>query len=187
VRRGALSTRPQDAGERPLRLPIERVAAAAATEIVLPVAEDSGALDRPGADSSPAPSASGTCGDGTASTCDVAGADPDYHRRDLYQAIARGGPVDDPAYREPPLRISGDADRWDHRAGNEDFSQAGALYRLMSEEEKTGLVENIVAAMKGVPRAIRLRQVGREGSRPSPLRGRAPPRRPAEVRLSRDT
>ena len=77
----------------------------------------------------------------------------------VYQPNSFGGAADDPAYREPPLRISGDADRWHHREGIEDYQQAGDLFRLMSDEEKTRLVGNIVAAMQGVPREIQLRQV----------------------------
>jgi catalase len=57
-------------------------------------------------------------------------------------------------------KISGDADRYDHRAGNDDYTQAGNLYRLMSAEEKARLVTNLVGAMKGVPREIQMRQIG---------------------------
>lgn len=76
-----------------------------------------------------------------------------------YQPNSFGGPVDDARYKEPPLKISGDADRYDHRAGNDDYTQAGNLYRLMSREERKRLISNIVAAMTGVPREIQLRQI----------------------------
>jgi len=78
----------------------------------------------------------------------------------VYQPNSLGGPVDDPFYREPPLRISGDADRYDHRQGNDDYRQAGDLYRLMSDEQKAQLIGNIVAAMQTVPEAIQRRQIG---------------------------
>ena len=77
-----------------------------------------------------------------------------------YEPNSFGGPVQDPSLREPPLRVSGDADRYDHRVGNEDYSQAGNLFRLMSAEEKARLIGNIVRAMKTVPREIQLRQIG---------------------------
>ena len=77
-----------------------------------------------------------------------------------YEPNSVGGPVEDASYREPPLKISGDADRYDHRAGNDDYTQAGALYRLMSPEERTRLVDNLVGAMRGVPRQIQVRQIG---------------------------
>jgi catalase len=76
-----------------------------------------------------------------------------------YEPNSFGGPKQDPAYREPPLRISGDADRYDHRAGNDDYSQAGALFRLIGAEAQERLMDNIVASMTGVPEAILRRQV----------------------------
>ncbi|MEK6852011.1 MAG: catalase-related domain-containing protein, partial [Candidatus Thermoplasmatota archaeon] len=77
-----------------------------------------------------------------------------------YEPNSFGGPTQDPDLREPPLRISGDADRYDHHEGNEDYSQAGDLFRLMNAEEKARLIGNLVRAMKGVPRDIQLRQIG---------------------------
>ena len=76
-----------------------------------------------------------------------------------YQPNSFGGPVDAVQYKEPPLRISGDADRYDHRAGNDDYQQAGALFRLMSAEQKRQLIENLVGAMQGVPEFIQVRQL----------------------------
>ena len=77
-----------------------------------------------------------------------------------YQPNSFDGPVDDPHVKEPPLRISGDADRYDHHVGNEDYSQAGALYRLMTADQKAQLIGNLVAAMESVPRFIQVRQIG---------------------------
>ena len=34
-----------------------------------------------------------------------------------------GGPGEDPSVKEPPLKISGDAERYDHRVGNDDNMQ----------------------------------------------------------------
>jgi catalase len=78
----------------------------------------------------------------------------------VYQPNSFNGPVEDPGVKEPPLRINGDADRYDHWAGNADYwTQAGNLFRLMSAEEKVRLIGNLVGAMQGVPRDIQLRQV----------------------------
>ncbi len=77
-----------------------------------------------------------------------------------YEPNSLSGPVDDASYREPPLKVSGDADRYDHRGVNDDYTQAGNLYRLMSAEEKGRLVANLVGAMQGVPRDTQVRQVG---------------------------
>jgi catalase len=78
----------------------------------------------------------------------------------VYQPNSFGGPADDASFKEPPLRISGNADRYDHWAGNADYwSQAGNLFRLMSAEEKARLIGNLVGAMQGVPREIQVRQI----------------------------
>jgi len=69
-------------------------------------------------------------------------------------------PADNAVYAEPPLRIDGNADRYNHRDGNDDYTQAGDLHRLMSDAAKMRLIDNIVAAMQGVPREIQIRQVG---------------------------
>ena len=77
-----------------------------------------------------------------------------------YEPNSFDGPVEDPRLKEPPLRISGDADRYNHRDGNEDYSQPGALYRLMNADQKSQLIGNLVSVLKTVPRFIQLRQIG---------------------------
>ncbi|WP_363317625.1 catalase-related domain-containing protein [uncultured Aliiroseovarius sp.] len=65
----------------------------------------------------------------------------------MYEDAAR----EDPTTLEPPLRISGDAARYDHREGNDDYSQARALHDLMNSDEQARLYSNTAAAMDGVP------------------------------------
>ncbi|MCM5559859.1 catalase [Pleomorphomonas sp. JP5] len=77
-----------------------------------------------------------------------------------YEPNSFGGPREAPEFREPPLRISGDADRYDHRLGNDDYSQAGALFRLFDEGQRQRLFQNLAAAMAGVPMEIVERQLG---------------------------
>lgn len=76
-----------------------------------------------------------------------------------YEPNSMNGPVDDRRFNEPPLRISGDADRYNHREGNDDYSQPGALFRLMTEDQKQQLFGNIAGAMAGVPQPIVDRQL----------------------------
>ena len=76
-----------------------------------------------------------------------------------YEPNSFGGPTQDPSFTEPPLRISGDAARWDHRAGNDDYTQPGNLFRLFDDGEKQRLFDNIAAAMQGVPDDIVERQI----------------------------
>jgi len=76
-----------------------------------------------------------------------------------YEPNSFGGPKQCPAFAEPPLKISGDADRYNHRDGNDDYSQPGALFRLMTPDAQQRLVGNIARHMGGVPREIQLRQL----------------------------
>jgi catalase len=55
--------------------------------------------------------------------------------------------------------IKGNGDRYDHRAGNDDYTQAGTLYRLLPADGKNRLHKAIAAAMTGVPKEIIERQL----------------------------
>jgi catalase len=77
-----------------------------------------------------------------------------------YEPNTFGGPVQDKRFAEPPLRISGDADRYNHRDGNDDYTQPGNLFRLMKSDQQQRLFKNIAAAMVGVPMEIIKRQLG---------------------------
>ena len=55
-------------------------------------------------------------------------------------------------FQEPPLRIQGDADHYDHRVDEDYFSQAGDLFRLMNNEQRQALFDNTARAMQGVPK-----------------------------------
>jgi len=76
-----------------------------------------------------------------------------------YEPNSFGGPVEDRRFVEPPLELSGDADRYDHREGNDDYTQAGNLYRLMPAAERRRLHQAIAGAMEGVPQEIVERQL----------------------------
>jgi len=82
-------------------------------------------------------------------------ANPDAY----YEPNTVGGPAQAEQYREPPLKISGDADRYNHRDGNDDYRQPGDLFRLMTADQKQQLFHNIKAAMDGVPVEITKRQL----------------------------
>jgi catalase len=76
-----------------------------------------------------------------------------------YEPNSFGGPVELPSAKEPPLRINGNADRYNHRIGNDDFGQVAALFRLFDEGQRKRLFANIAGAMEGVPDFIRQRQI----------------------------
>jgi catalase len=80
-----------------------------------------------------------------------------------YEPNSFNGPAQDPSFAEPPLKISGDVDRYNHRVGNDDYSQPRALFNLFDEGEKSRLFSNIAAAMQGVPEEIVDRQLAEFG------------------------
>jgi catalase len=72
-----------------------------------------------------------------------------------YEPNSMGGAIEDPSVKEPPLALEGDADRYNHRDGNEDYSQPRALHdKVMNAEERARLYMNTAQAMQGVPQAI---------------------------------
>jgi catalase len=77
-----------------------------------------------------------------------------------YEPNSFGGPKQDERFREPPLALQGAADRYDHRAGNDDYTQAGNLFRLLPNDERERLMDAIAGAMSSVPEAIKRRQIG---------------------------
>ncbi len=85
--------------------------------------------------------------------------DGNYGGQVNYQPNSFDGPIDDKRFSEPPLKISGDAARYNHRDGNEDYSQAGDLFRLMSPDQQAQLMGNIARALKSVPKEIQDRQL----------------------------
>jgi catalase len=80
--------------------------------------------------------------------------DGNYGGEVNYEPNSLGGPGEDSRFKEPHLPLSGPADRYDHRSGNDDFTQAGNLYRLMGQDERARLHTAIAGSMKGIPREI---------------------------------
>lgn len=76
-----------------------------------------------------------------------------------YEPNSFSGPQERPNVAEPPLPISGDADRYDHREGNDDYSQPRALFNLFDQGQRERLFNNIAEAMQGVPEFIVERQL----------------------------
>ncbi|MFT7699834.1 MAG: catalase [Candidatus Krumholzibacteriia bacterium] len=69
-------------------------------------------------------------------------------------------PTADPSVKEPPLRLSAEAmDRFDHSDGKDDYSQAGELFNIMSDEQKQELVSNIAASLGGAREDIQARMI----------------------------
>ena len=65
-----------------------------------------------------------------------------------YGPNTRGGPVEKPEYEEPPLKIDTTlVARHDHRPGGDDYSQAGALFRIMTDDQQEHLANNIAGSL----------------------------------------
>ena len=77
-----------------------------------------------------------------------------------YEPNSFGGAKQDAQFREPPLRITGTADRHEHREGNDDYSQPAALFRILGEAQQRRLGQNIAGSMGGVPAFIVDRALG---------------------------
>ena len=75
-----------------------------------------------------------------------------------YEPNSVNGSVEDKSAMEPPLKIDGNADRYNHRDGNDDFSQPRALFELFDDKQRERLFSNIADAMNGIPKEIAERQ-----------------------------
>lgn len=67
---------------------------------------------------------------------------------------------DQPTYREPPMKIDGNADFWNFREDDNDyFSQPRALFQLMSPAQQQVLFDNTGRAMGDAPDFIKARHI----------------------------
>ena len=70
-----------------------------------------------------------------------------------------GGPAPDTSLKLPQVDVAGIAARHEYKLGDIDFVQAGELYRkVMTENDRTHLIGNIVAHLSGAQKRIQLRQ-----------------------------
>lgn len=72
-----------------------------------------------------------------------------------YEPNSFCGPKEDPSFREPPLKINGDADWYEQKRGvDEDYIQPGNLFRLMSVQQQQLLCENIAGSLGKVSKEL---------------------------------
>jgi catalase len=84
---------------------------------------------------------------------DAPGGGPNYYPNSF------GGPQPDPAAADPPTSVSGMAMRQARNHPNDDFVQAGDLYRkVTTDEDRDHLIGNIVGHLGGAQKRIQLRQ-----------------------------
>ena len=86
--------------------------------------------------------------------------DGNYGSLPHYEPNSFGQWQEQPEYRDPPLKINGDADFWNFREDDDDyFSQPGDLFRLMNKEQQQRLFDNTARAMGDAPDFIKQRHV----------------------------
>lgn len=76
-----------------------------------------------------------------------------------YEPNSKGGAVEDPTIEEPPMKISGDAKRYEENDTYGEYKQPGDLFRMFNDDQKNRLFNNIAAAMQGVSMEIIERQL----------------------------
>ncbi|WP_281816622.1 catalase [Brachyspira pilosicoli] len=77
-----------------------------------------------------------------------------------YEPNSQGEWKEQREYAEPPLKIYGDAYRYDHREDDDDYyTDARALFNLMTDAQKQVLFENTARDMNGVTKEVQLRHI----------------------------
>jgi catalase len=78
-----------------------------------------------------------------------------------YDTVHEGGPVAGGfGHGDAGWQVEGAAGRYDTRATDDHFTQAGDLFRLLDADEQRNLIENIAGALSGADAAIQARQIG---------------------------
>lgn len=86
--------------------------------------------------------------------------DGNYGRRPHYEPNSFSQWQQQPQYREPPLKISGDAAHWSYRNDDDDyFTQPRKLFQQMSASQQQLLFDNTARAMGDAPDFIKQRHI----------------------------
>jgi len=86
--------------------------------------------------------------------------DGDFGSEISYEPNSYGRWREQPDFAEPPLKISGEAGRWDYPCDDADYyEQPGKLFRLMTKEQQEALFGNTARSMEDIPKEIKLRHI----------------------------
>lgn len=88
--------------------------------------------------------------------------DGNYGSAPNYEPNSFGGPAQDPAYTERPYTTSKTVEkigRYNHREGNDDYTQAGNLWRLLPDGEKNRTAQAVADSLGQVPLRIQKLQL----------------------------
>jgi len=77
-----------------------------------------------------------------------------------YEPNSSGEWQEQPDFSEPPLKIEGSVDHWNHREDNDDYyTQPGNLFKMMSADQQKVLCENTGRAMGDAPKEVKIRHI----------------------------
>ncbi|MFS0574665.1 catalase [Sporosarcina sp. 179-K 3D1 HS] len=86
--------------------------------------------------------------------------DGNYGSRTSYEPNSYGEWQEQPNFKEPPLKVYGDAAHWDFREDDDDyFTQPGKLFNLMNEDQKEALFGNTARNLGDAPVEIKIRHI----------------------------
>ncbi len=86
--------------------------------------------------------------------------DGNHGRTTSYEPNTTGAWKEQPDFSEPPLKIDGNADRWNYVCDDADlFEQPGKLFRVMNTKEKEALFGNTARAIAGVSKDVQERHI----------------------------
>ncbi len=86
--------------------------------------------------------------------------DGNYGSRPHYEPNSFGQWQEQPDFREPPLKINGDADWWNFRDDDSNYyKQPGDLFRLMNPEQQQALFDNTARNLGDAPEFIKRRHI----------------------------
>lgn len=86
--------------------------------------------------------------------------DGNYGAMTSYEPNTTGAWQEQRDFSEPPLKLSGDLDRYEYACDDADyFEQPGKLFRLMTDAQKQVLFENTTRAMDGVSDDIKKKHI----------------------------
>ena len=85
--------------------------------------------------------------------------DSNFGRTIGYEPNSQGEWQEQPDFSEPPLNLSGAVMRWDHREDDDYYSQPGALFNLMNEQQKQALFDNTAESIGGASSDIQKRHI----------------------------
>ena len=86
--------------------------------------------------------------------------DGNHGGKTSYEPNSFGEWKEQPDFKEPPLKVYGDAAHWDFREDDDDyFTQPGKLFNLMNDEQKELLFGNTARNLGDAPNEIKYRHI----------------------------